>query len=140
MSDAAAISRPTNCSYANAMIGYEHPLAGQIEKALKLFPRAVEIEPQSLLAAWGIGQTLAAASAWGEACEWFRRAVDREGILDVKGTLIQHHQATGVGERQRFQQHRMHHGEQCRVGTNAQGHDRNRHDREAGVRARVRAA
>jgi hypothetical protein len=36
----------------------------------------VEIEPQSLLTAWGIGQTVAAASAWEEACEWFRRAVD----------------------------------------------------------------
>ena len=91
MSDAAAISRPTNCSYANAMIGYEHPLAGQIEKALKLFPRAVEIEPQSLLAAWGIGQTLAAASAGGEACEWFRRAVDRSSLAPFSlGRLLTH--------------------------------------------------
>lgn len=39
MSGAAPISRPTSCSYANAMTGYVHLLAGQVEEALKLFRR-----------------------------------------------------------------------------------------------------
>jgi eukaryotic-like serine/threonine-protein kinase len=64
-------------SYANAMAGMMYLMAGQAEEAVTLERRALEIAPDSLQATWLLGLALAGASVWGEANEWFNRAVDR---------------------------------------------------------------
>jgi Flp pilus assembly protein TadD len=63
-------------SYANALAGYIFLLAGQLEEAIKFCRRAMETEPQNLLATSGIGQALACALEWEEAHECLGRAAD----------------------------------------------------------------